>query len=237
MRLDKFLSDAVGITRSKAKSAILAGRVCIDSTIFKDCKKQVDPDNDCVTLDGVKIVYSQYKYIMLNKPKGVVCANNDSHHKTVFDLIDDPALKKDMFVCGRLDRDTTDFVLVTNNGPLAHMLLSPKNHVSKVYEVTLENGDMKGYDTAFAQGIVLNDGFICRPANFKKIDEKICLVELVEGKFHQVKRMFEVMGNKVNSLKRISFAGIELDKELKEGEFRTLNDFEKEKLLAKRTKK
>ncbi len=237
MRLDKFLSDAVGITRSKAKSAILAGRVCINNTVYKDCKKQIDPHNDYVALDGVNIVYSQYKYIMLNKPEGVVCANSDNQHKTVFDLIDDPALKKDMFVCGRLDRDTTGFVLITNNGPLAHILLSPKNHVSKVYEVTLENGDMKGYDTAFAQGIVLNDGFICRPASFKKTDEKICLVELVEGKFHQVKRMFEALGNKVVSLKRISFAGIELDEELKEGEYRALNDLEKEKLLAKRTKK
>ena len=237
MRLDKFICDTTGITRSKAKSLILAGKVYVNGILNRDSKSQVDTENDHVLLDNKKIEYSRYKYIMLNKPAGVVCANADKKYKTVFDLLDESTYKRNMFVCGRLDRDSTGFVLLTNDGPLAHILLSPKSHVSKVYEVVVKNDDTLGYEQAFAKGIKLDGNIICRPAVFLKVDTNICRLEIVEGKFHQVKRMFEALGNKVLSLKRIKFADIDLDVSLKEGEFRYLSDFEQEKLLAKRTKK
>ncbi len=224
MRLDKYLCDTLNMTRSEAKKAISARRVTVDGMIAKS--GSVHADGTEVLLDGQSVVYQRYFYIMLHKPAGYVCANRDSRSKTVFDLLPAEYHKKDLFVCGRLDKDTTGLVLITNHGELAHRLLAPKKDVFKEYLVTLRDAVTERDIEQLEKGIVLKDGLHCKPAYFERCAEKYGLLRISEGKFHQIKRMFAALGNEVVALHRQSIHGLTLDPALPEGKCRYLEEKE-----------
>ncbi len=220
MRLDKYLCDTVNYTRTEAKKAISAGRVTVDGQTAKSGSVQID--GQCVILDGAPVVYQKYFYIMLNKPQGYICANRDRSNRTVFDLLPSEFQKKDLFVCGRLDKDTTGLVLLTNNGPVAHRLLAPKKEIFKEYLVHLRDKVSMEDIERLKQGVVLRDGLHCKPAYYDPIESCTGLIRISEGKYHQIKRMFAALGNEVVGLHRNSIHGLTLDHKLREGECRFL---------------
>ncbi len=224
MRLDKYLCDTLNITRTQAKKAIASGRVCLGDIIAKTGSTQVG--ESAVFLDGQPVAYRRYFYIMLNKPAGYVCANSDRSSKTVFDLLPAEYRKKDLFVCGRLDKDTTGFVLLTNNGTLAHKLLAPKNDVFKEYLVTSRDAVSQEDILNLEQGLLLRDGTLCKPAFYQPIGKRTGLIRISEGKFHQIKKMFFAIGNEVVALHRRSIHGLYLDESLSVGECRYLTENE-----------
>ena len=234
MRLDKCLADCGLGTRSEVKSLLKAKRITINGKVVTNGKVQVNPETDEILFDGEKIQYEEFVYIMMNKPKGVVSATEDNLHKTVLDLIDPVYFKKGVFPVGRLDIDTHGLLLLTNDGELAHRLLSPKKHVTKIYQARVE-GVMTAEDvTAFEKGIVLSDGTECMPASLDILsttqDESIVQIHLKEGKFHQVKRMVKACGKTVVDLERLTMGPLRLDKEVALGESRPLTEEERQSL-------
>lgn len=237
MRLDKLLADMGYGTRSQIKDIIKKGRVQVNGQVTKTPDSKVAPETDQVAVDGALVGYAVTEYYMLNKPQNVVSARTDNRYETVVDLIGD-ALRQDLFPVGRLDVDTEGLLLITNDGDLAHNLLSPRKHVDKVYLARLSGrlpGDAK---ERLLEGIVLEDGTKTLPAKLEYVapedrnmdwpDPGLTEVRLTihEGKFHQVKRMFEAMGCHVENLKRLSMGPLTLDPELKPGEYRALTDAE-----------
>ena len=233
MRLDKFLV-ACGIgSRTEVKLLLKKKTVRVNDSIVTSGKTQVDETADTISYQGQVLGYEQFVYYMLNKPSGVISATEDKAHKTVLDLLDDTAKKKQVFPVGRLDRDTTGLLLMTNNGALAHAMLSPKKHVDKVYEAQIA-GLMTPEDVeAFEAGIVLED-FTCQPAKLAIITsdskKETCLVHITirEGKFHQVKRMVASRGKTVVQLKRLTMGPLKLDDKLALGAYRRLTEKELE---------
>ena len=226
MRLDKFLADMGAGTRSELKKDIRKGNVSVDGEVVKDPGFSVSPSSR-VIYKGAVVGYDEFEYYMLNKPAGVISASEDDREATVVDLINEPK-RKDLFPVGRLDRDTEGLLLITNDGALAHRLLSPKHHVDKIYYVVvsgiLDESDIELFD----QGLVLTDGLECLPADLKILsvsDEDYTSeaeITIREGKFHQVKRMFASVGAEVIYLKRLSMGPLTLDPELEPGEYRRL---------------
>lgn len=228
IRLDKYLADMGKGTRSEVKKAISKGLVRVNNVIVKKPETKLDTDSDHVLFDGVLVGYAQHEYYMLNKPAGVISATEDKREKTVIDLIIEKK-RKDLFPVGRLDRDTEGLLLISNDGELAHRLLSPSKHVDKVYyakidgEVTIEDVE------AFQQGVDIGEEKLTRPAKLRvlksgtqsEIELTIC-----EGKFHQVKRMFQAVGKEVAYLKRLQMGTLILDESLKPGEYRELTEQE-----------
>ena len=228
IRLDKYLADMGKGTRSEVKKAISKGLVRVNNEIVKKPETKLDTDSDNVLFDGVLVGYAQYEYYMLNKPAGVISATEDKREKTVIDLITEKK-RKDLFPVGRLDRDTEGLLLISNDGELAHRLLSPSKHVDKVYyakidgKVTIEDVE------AFQQGVDIGEEKVTRPAKLRilksgtqsEIELTIC-----EGKFHQVKRMFQAVGKEVVYLKRLQMGTLILDESLKPGEYRELTEQE-----------
>lgn len=232
LRLDKFLADMGIGTRSELKNWIRKGRVRVNHEICKKPEEKVVPGEDEVLFDEVPVNYQKYVYLMLHKPEGVVSATVDNLSKTVLDLIQDKQ-RKDLFPVGRLDKDTEGLLLLTNDGELAHELLSPKKHVDKVYfarvkgEVTTKDQD------AFLSGVAIEEGYVTLPAKLSILKSgEISEIELTiqEGKFHQVKRMFAAVGKEVIYLKRLSMGGLVLDTSLSPGEYRSLTEDEIEYL-------
>lgn len=224
MRLDKYLCDTLNMTRTEAKKAISKGRVSVGGTVAKSGSLQVEDQE--ILLDQVPVVYQRYFYIMLNKPAGYVCANRDSKSKTVFDLLPAEYQKKDLFVCGRLDKDTTGLVLITNHGDLAHRLLAPKKEIFKEYVVTSREPVSEQDVERLRAGLLLNDGLHCKPAYYEKQEERVGLLRISEGKFHQIKRMFAALDNQVTALHRQAIHGLALDPQLREGACRYLTEEE-----------
>ncbi len=226
MRLDKYLSDMGAGTRSELKKDIHKGCVSVDGAVIKDPGFSVSPSSR-VIYKGTAIGYDEFEYYMLNKPAGVISASEDDREATVVDLIAEPK-RRDLFPVGRLDRDTEGLLLITNDGALAHRLLSPKHHVDKTYYVevsgTLDESDVE----LFAEGLVLPDGLQCLPADLRILsvsDEEFASeaeITIREGKFHQVKRMFGAVGAEVTYLKRLSMGPLSLDPGLALGEYRRL---------------
>lgn len=226
MRLDKYLSDMGAGTRSELKKDIRKGCVSVDGIIVKDPGFNVSPSSH-VIFKGHPVAYDEFVYYMLNKPEGVISASDDVREPTVIDLISEPK-RKDLFPVGRLDRDTEGLLLITNDGALAHRLLSPKHHVDKVYYVKV-SGILNDSDIElFRDGLVLPDGLQCLPADLKLLsasDEEYTTeaeITIREGKFHQVKRMFAAVGAEVVYLKRLSMGPLSLDPGLAPGEYRRL---------------
>lgn len=228
MRLDKYLADMGVGTRSEVKNLIRKGAVTINGMICKKAEEKVTVD-DKVLLNGVLVSYVTQEYYMLHKPAGVLSATSDKYAKTVIDLIDSRK-RKDLFPVGRLDKDTEGLLLITNDGELAHRLLSPKKHVGKVYFVRLDGRMTEEKKEHLETGVELEDGVVTLPASLRILsaDEESSEVEITicEGKFHQVKRMFQAVGLTVTYLKRLSMGGLVLDKELKKGEYRPLTEEE-----------
>lgn len=230
MRLDKLLTHTGFGTRKSIKPLLKSGQVLVNQTIQKDGKFQVNPEIDTVEVAGEQAYYQEYVYFMLNKPQGVISATEDSQHETVIDLLDERDCAMSPFPVGRLDKDTEGLLLLTNDGTLSHQLLSPKKHVDKCY-VAEVRGEVTAEDIAlFAQGVTLKDGYTCKPAqlSIKQIVEGHTHIEVIiqEGKYHQVKRMFEACGKQVLYLKRISMGKLELDETLALGEYRPLTAVE-----------
>lgn len=235
MRLDKFLVEAGVGSRTEVKQLLKKKQVLVNGKLETSPKTQIDEKLDKIVCQGQNLSYEKFIYYMLNKPKGVISATEDDHHKTVLDLLDKTAWDKEVFPVGRLDIDTHGLLLLTNNGKLAHAMLSPKKHVDKLYCAKVA-GIMTDEDVkAFADGIELKD-FTCQPAqlNIINADEKsnTSLVEIVikEGKFHQVKRMVLACGKEVTDLQRLSMGPLRLDDELALGEWRRLSPAELESL-------
>ena len=234
MRLDKCLADCGLGTRSEVKSLLKAKRITVNGKVVNNGKVQVNPEMDEILFDGEKIQYEEFVYMMMNKPKGVVSATEDNLHKTVLDLIDPVYFKKGVFPVGRLDIDTHGLLLLTNDGELAHRLLSPKKHVTKIYQARVE-GVMTAEDvTAFENGIVLSDGTECMPARLDIFsttqDESVVQIHLKEGKFQQVKRMVKACGKTVVDLERLTMGPLKLDESLALGESRPLTEEERQLL-------
>ena len=236
MRLDKYLVACAVGSRTEVKNFLKAGRVTVNGKKEKSAKLQINEDTDEIYFDGQKLDYEESVYYMMNKPQGVISATEDPKHKTVLDLLDDLARSKEVFPVGRLDIDTHGLLLLTNDGKLAHALLSPKRHVEKTY-LALVKGMMTNADVeTFAQGIPLKD-FTCQPAKLALVSvdtekhQSLVRVTIAEGKFHQVKRMVAYCGKEVVDLQRLTMGTLTLDEDLKRGEWRRLSKEELEGLL------
>ncbi|MCM3783095.1 rRNA pseudouridine synthase [Neobacillus mesonae] len=239
LRIDKILSHMGYGTRSELKKAVKNGYVSVNGKIIKDSGLQVDPDNDTIEIDGEIVKYREFIYLMLHKPPGVISATEDLREKTVVDLLDEDYIIFQPFPVGRLDKDTEGLLLLTNDGQLAHNLLSPRKHVAKTYETRVVGSMSAKEITAFQQGVTLDDGYVTKPAELEVISEdktangtiSNVLVTIHEGKFHQVKRMFEAVGSEVLYLKRISMGSLILDPDLPMGSYRELTEQELDSLL------
>ena len=230
MRLDKFIADSGLLTRSEATKAIRGGRVTVDGKSARDPSAKIDEKSSTVRLDGVPLGYTEFHYIMLNKPSGTVSTTEENDDKSVMRLLPPEMRRLDMFPCGRLDIDTLGLLIVTNDGQTAHALLSPKHHCEKTYRFTcLPLGD--GAKERLERGIELKD-FTSKPCSVALDDAEHGTITVTEGKYHQIKRMFLAVGSEITFLERISFGGIELDEKLGRGQWRELTDDEKTRLLA-----
>ena len=220
MRLDKLVSDAIGVTRKDSKNLIKKGLVSVNGEIIKDAGANVSEDCSLL-IEGKKAEYKRFIYLMMNKPQGYISSTDDKRQKTVLDLLDESFSRYDLFPAGRLDIDTEGFLLLTNDGQTAHNLLSPAKKVGKEYFARLEHILTKEDITAIEGGVDIG-GYVTKPAKIVQKSDNECVITIVEGKFHQVKKMFECVGNKVVYLKRISFASLPLDPSLGLGEYRFL---------------
>lgn len=229
IRLDKYLTEMGEGTRSQVKEMVRKGRVAVNGVTEKKSERKISPASDTVTVDGRSVTYVEYEYYMLHKPQGVVSATEDKRHETVVDLITD-RMRDDLFPVGRLDIDTEGLLILTNDGDLAHQLLSPKKHVDKVYYAKIEGMLPEDAGDRIRKGLVLSDGTETLPAELELVkaargeEDQLSevLLTIHEGKFHQVKRMFETLGCHVVYLKRLSMGGLLLDEKLKPGEYRPL---------------
>ena len=227
MRIDKFLSEMGVATRSEAKDAMKRGGVTVGGVAVRDPSTHIDPAKDVVCFRGKAVLYRRFTYVMLNKPTGYVSATEDSRLPVVTELLSDELRRLDLFPVGRLDKDTTGLMILTNNGKLAHSLLSPKHHVSKDYYFEAAEPMRVGVEEEFRSGVTLADGYECKSAVINLSQDRLSgYITLTEGKYHQIKRMVASTSNKVVALKRVRFASIPLDPTLAEGEFRMLTDSE-----------
>lgn len=235
MRLDRFLSEMNLGTRSQVKSFIRQGMVTVNGTVVKNVEQKIAPLEDQVCFREELLKYQKYYYYMMNKPAGVVSATRDSTAPTVVSLL---GIQKrdDIFPVGRLDKDTTGLLLLTNDGGLAHRLLSPRRHVDKVYQVTTAR-PLKAEDIQrLRQGVDIGEDAPTLPAEVEILEELVLLLTIQEGKYHQVKRMLEAVDNEVTALKRVAFGGLSLDEGLAAGEYRELT-WEEEVLLKEMANK
>ena len=237
MRIDKFLSVTGTATRTEAKKAIRAKAVTVNGRAATSPDMHIDPNSDEITFFGSKIIYREHTYIMMNKPDGVVSATEDGKDKTVIDLLPQSIQSDKLFPCGRLDKNTLGLMLITDNGDLAHELLSPKSHVTKSYRFKAAEPISKENADRFEKGVTLADGYVTMPAKielFGNGDEGI--ITLKEGKYHQIKRMLGALNNKIIYLERITFGPLKLDESLTRGEWRFLTDEEIEELKQHKKK-
>ena len=226
MRLDRLLSECTAISRSQLRQIIKNGSVSVDGIVITSPEHKVCSDTARVELDGKTVSYEKFCYYMLNKPAGILSATDDKKQKTVIDLFPAELKKKNLFPVGRLDKDTTGLLIITNDGDFAHRVISPRSEIVKTYHAVTETPVNDADIEAFRQGIVLADGTKCLPAGLEKLPDGSCLVRVMEGKYHQVKRMLASRGKPVTALMRLSIGGLELDKGLLPGQFRQLSEKE-----------
>ena len=229
-RLDKVISNLGYGSRKDVKSFVKKGLIEVDGVVVKDNGMAIDPEKAVIKINGEEIFYRKYIYLMMNKPAGVISATHDNRDETVIDLLYVDHQVFEPFPVGRLDKDTVGLLLLTNDGELNHRLISPKWHVDKVYYAKIDKKVDEKDVEAFKKGITLDDGYKCMEAKLEILsaDEggSEIRVTIQEGKYHQVKRMFEAVGKKVVYLKREEFGGLTLDEDLEEGEYRELSDEE-----------
>lgn len=234
MRLDKLLGSQTDLSRKEARQVIKDGLVSVGDVVIRDPGFSVDPNAQSVTVAGTPLEFKEHLYLMLNKPEGYISATEDRTQKTVLDLVPPDLYRGGLFPAGRLDADTTGFVLLTDDGAFAHDILSPKHHVQKTYIATLAEPVTEDCLRQVRGGIELKDGTVCLPADVRALSEFEAELKLVEGKYHQVKRMFAAAGNKVVALRRTAMGDVPLDPSLAPGECRELR---KEELDALRKRK
>ncbi len=227
MRIDKLISECGVASRKDAARAARAGLVTVDGAVVKDLSVHINPDTQSVTYAGKPIEYRRFTYIMLNKPDGYVSATEDKNLPVVTELLSPELRKMELFPVGRLDRDTLGLMILTNDGVLAHAVLSPKRHAEKKYSFQLAEPMRANAEELFSKGVTLADGYECKSALLELDSTRLSgIITLTEGKYHQIKRMAGAMGNRITYLERISFAGIPLDAALSRGEWRMLTENE-----------
>ena len=223
IRLDKYISDCTALSRKELKQLIKSGRVEVDGVSALRPEQKIDTELSTVMLDAKPLCREEHVYYMLNKPAGLLSATDDGKQKTVIDLFPPELRKRGLFPVGRLDKDTTGLLLITDDGDFAHRLISPKSGIVKVYHARIDGMLCAEAADAFRRGVVLADGTRCLPAELELLDDGSCKVSVMEGKYHQVKRMIAACGASVTHLRRLSIGGLLLDEMLKEGEFRPLS--------------
>ena len=232
-RLDKLLASSGLVTRSEARAAVARGRVTVDGVPARSPEQKVTREA-ALCLDGAPVDTAPFLYIMLNKPSGVLSAAKDPDCPTVVDLLPPELSRRGLFPAGRLDKDTTGLLIITDDGDFAHRLISPSHHVYKTYEATLESDISEEQLDTLRQGAVLGDGTECLPARLRKISDEppTVRVQIREGKYHQVKRMFASVENSVVALRRTAIGALKLDSTLGEGEARLLTDGERKMIFS-----
>lgn len=231
-RLDKAIASQGTNSRSETVRLIRRGAVTVNGALCRDPAMRCDPETDTITVNGTPLCYQQFVYLMMHKPAGVLCVSRDPKARTVVDLLPPELQRKGLFPAGRLDKDTTGLVLLTDDGDYAHRILSPKKAIVKRYHARLDGPLTEEHIRAFAEGITLADGTPCRPATLTVLEngtQPLAEVCITEGKYHQIKRMFGTVDRGVVTLKRLSIGGLELDDTLAVGESRPLTAFEREK--------
>lgn len=232
MRLDKFFSAAAVLSRKECARAVRAGRVTVGGAVAKKPDQSCDPERDEICLDGVRIGYRKNHYILLYKPDGVVSATEDGKDETVLSLLPPEYTARGLFPCGRLDKHTTGLMLLTDDGELAHRLLSPRRHVEKSYRYRVKFPLTAGECARFEAGLVLEDGYETKPAKIRQDDAYSGTITLTEGKYHQIKRMMLALHNQITELKRVTFGPLTLPSEFSPGEWREVNETELAALRA-----
>ncbi len=227
MRIDKLISDMGLASRKEAALVAKRGGVTVDGEPVRDLSRHVDPEKCVISFQGRVVNFKKYVYVMLNKPSGYVSATDDKINPYVTELLSPELRKMELFPVGRLDKDTVGLMILTNNGQLAHRLLSPKRHVEKDYRFECADALSESVERDFKKGITLADGYECKPSKIVlDEDRRSGIITLTEGKYHQIKRMIAASGSKVTYLERIRFAEIPLDEKLARGEWRYLTDAE-----------
>jgi 16S rRNA pseudouridine516 synthase len=224
-RLDKVISNQTGYSRKDIKELIRKKRVTVNNEIAAKPELKVDPAIDRISVDGQEISVQKFVYLMLNKPKGYISATEDRSQQTVLDLVPEEYLHRNLFPAGRLDKDTTGLMLITDDGDFAHNILAPKKHVSKTYNVTIDIPMTEEMVTGFRDGVKLNDGE-CKAAGLTITGEHTGIVVLTEGRYHQIKRMFGCYGAKVTELERIAMGNLQLPSDLEPGQTREFTEEE-----------
>ncbi len=228
-RLDKLIASQGLLSRNDVKNMVKRGEVTVNGVVVKDSSVKVSYEDD-IKINGKALLQTEYIYIMLNKPKGVVSASEDKRDKTVVDILPDELKRKNLFPAGRLDKDTTGFSLITDDGDFAHRILSPSKHVDKTYIAEISDKiDFEKAKKAFADGVVLGDGTVLLSAQLELLengDKQVFKVVIKEGKYHQIKRMFASLGTTVTELKRVAIGGLALDSDLQQGEARIITEAE-----------
>ncbi|MBR3845219.1 MAG: rRNA pseudouridine synthase [Clostridia bacterium] len=231
MRIDKFLSNMGVATRTESSRAARQGGILVNGVAVKKADVHIDPEKDIITYCGRKIEYRKYTYILMNKPDGVVSATEDGRDRTVIDLLPEELQKLNLFPCGRLDKHTLGLVMLTDDGDLAHRLLSPKHHVKKKYRFESKFPLSDDEIEYLEKGATLEDGYVTKPSRIELFEDKRSgYITLTEGKYHQIKRMLESVNNKITYLERITFGPLALDEKLARGEWRFLTQNEIDEL-------
>ncbi len=233
-RIDKILASCTGRSRKEVKQILRSGAVRLDGSAVRSPDLRADPETAVITVDGVRLVYKKYIYIMLNKPAGVVSSTDEKGMATVLDLVDEEARRRNVFPAGRLDRDTTGFILLTDDGAFAHEILAPGKHVEKTYLVTAEHRLSDAQIRTLEQGIEM-DGETLQPCVLTVVSDgpqPVYELRIRQGKYHQIKRMFAFVDNRVLALRRTAMGGLALDPSLREGEWRELTPEEVARIKA-----
>ena len=236
VRLDRLIAGQLGLTRKQTRLICRQGRASVDGVPARSGEQKVDPASQTICIDGKRLSYRDFVYLMLHKPAGILSASRDASRPTVIDLAPAEFAHRPLFPVGRLDRDTTGLLLLTDDGETAHRILSPRRHVAKVYEAALDAPLPDHAENAFANGMTLADGSHCRPAGLSVVvpgDKPVVRVVLTEGMYHQIKRMFGVFDAGVNALHRESIGGVVLDPALAPGQWRELTAEEVERLRTR----
>ncbi len=231
MRIDKLISELGIASRTETKAAAKKGMLIVNGEAVRDTARHIDPERDVVVFRGRTVEYNRFVYVMLNKPEGYVSATEDSRLPVVTELLGEELSRRELFPVGRLDRDTVGLMILTNDGALAHTVLSPRHHVEKEYRFGCASPMREGVEERFRDGVTLADGYECKSALIRLDPDRMGgVITLTEGKYHQIKRMVASEDNRVTSLERITFAGIPLDPSLERGEWRYLTEDETERL-------
>ena len=231
MRLDKFIVESGLASRTEITKVAKNGGVTVNGQVVRRASGHIDPTSDKVTYLGEEVIWREFTYVMLNKPDGYVSATDDDKYPTVITLLPDELQRIGLFPCGRLDKNTLGLMILTNNGPLSHKLLAPKNHVSKKYRFTVKFPISEDDVQSLESGVDIG-GYVTAPCKVEMIGEKEGYITLTEGKYHQIKLMAEAVHNQITYLERVTFGPIALDEGLGRGEWRYLTEDEQKSLEA-----